>query len=114
MTTTPEYVPVVVLSKASAGGDHEKPELTALIHGLEASMKSAIEATGARVISVDGFTAAAVDAALSQADGVVLLGGGDVDPDEYGATERHPKLYNIDRTTDRVDIELVNQACVIA
>ncbi|MBH0117300.1 gamma-glutamyl-gamma-aminobutyrate hydrolase family protein [Salinibacterium sp. NG253] len=110
MTTTPEYVPTIVLSKASAGGAHEKPELTALIHGLEASMKSAIEATGARVISVDGFTDADVDAALSQADGVVLLGGGDVDPDEYGATERHPKLYNIDRTTDRVDIELVNQA----
>jgi putative glutamine amidotransferase len=110
MTTTPEYVPTVVLSKASAGGAHEKPELTALIHGLEASMKSAIEATGARVISVDGFTAADVDAALSQADGVVLLGGGDVDPDEYGAAERHPKLYNIDRTTDRVEIELVNQA----
>ncbi|MEL0627596.1 gamma-glutamyl-gamma-aminobutyrate hydrolase family protein [Salinibacterium amurskyense] len=110
MTTTPEYVPTIVLSRASAGGDHEKPELTALIHGLEASMKSAIEATGARVISAEGFTEADVDAALSQADGVVLLGGGDVDPDEYGATERHPKLYNIDRTTDRVDIELVNQA----
>ncbi|MGJ8720235.1 MAG: gamma-glutamyl-gamma-aminobutyrate hydrolase family protein [Salinibacterium amurskyense] len=110
MTTTPEYVPTIVLSKASAGGAHEKPELTALIHGLEASMKSAIEATGARVISVDGFTETDVDTALSQADGVVLLGGGDVDPDEYGATERHPKLYNIDRTTDRVDIELVNQA----
>ena len=110
MTTTPEHVPAIVLSKAPAGGDQEKPELTALIHGLEEAMKLAIEATGARVISVDGFTAEDVDAALSQADGVVLLGGGDVDPDEYGAAERHPKLYNIDRTTDRVDIELVNQA----
>lgn len=110
MSTTPGHVPSIVLSRASSGGDHEKPYLTQLIHGLEQSMKSAIEATGARVISVDGFTPADVDAALSQADGVVMLGGGDVDPDEYGATERHPKLYNIDRATDRVDIELVNQA----
>ncbi|MGV8858920.1 gamma-glutamyl-gamma-aminobutyrate hydrolase family protein [Rhodoglobus sp.] len=78
MTSTPEYVPTIVLSKASAGGAHEKPELTALIHGLEASMKSAIEATGARVISVDGFTDADVDvvgagltATGRAADGVV-------------------------------------------
>jgi len=78
MTTTPEHVPAIVLSKAPAGGDQEKPELTALIHGLEASMKAAIEATGARVISVDGFTAADVDvvgagltATSRAADGVV-------------------------------------------
>lgn len=110
MSATPEHSPTIVLSRASAGGDQEKPHLTSLIHGLEQAMKSAIEATGARVIRVDGVTPADVDAALSQADGVVLLGGGDVDPDEYGATERHPKLYNIDRITDNVDIELVNQA----
>lgn len=79
-------MPTIVLSRASAGGDQEKSELTALIHGLNESMKTAIEMTGARVISVDGFTASDVDAALSQADGVVLLGGGDVDPDEYGAS----------------------------
>lgn len=110
MISTLGHAPTIVLSRASAGGDQEKPHLTKLIHGLEQAMKSAIEATGAHVINVDGSTAADVDAALSQADGVVMLGGGDVDPDEYGATERHPKLYNIDRVTDRVDIQLVNQA----
>ncbi|GAA1219287.1 gamma-glutamyl-gamma-aminobutyrate hydrolase family protein [Rhodoglobus aureus] len=67
MISTRAYMPTIVLSRASAGGDREKPELTALIHGLEESMKSAIEATGARVISVDGFTASDVEAALNQA-----------------------------------------------
>jgi putative glutamine amidotransferase len=110
MITTPGYVATIIVSKTSSGGDSEKPHLTELIRDLERSVKSAIEATGAQVISVQGTTTAAMDAALSQADGVVMLGGGDVDPDAYGAKERHPKLYNIDRVIDRVDIELVTQA----
>ncbi len=102
--------PVILVSRVSAGGDHEKPQLTELIHELADAAIAAIESEGADVIAVEGDSPEDLRAALDAADGVVLLGGGDVDPDEYGVTVRHPKLYNIDRATDRMDLETVRLA----
>lgn len=110
MNTEAQSRPVILVSRVSSGGDHEKPHLTDLINELASAAKDAIESAGADVITVDGDSLDDVSVALDRADGVVLLGGGDVDPAEYGVTERHPKLYNVDRATDRMDLEIARGA----
>ncbi|MFN0006611.1 MAG: gamma-glutamyl-gamma-aminobutyrate hydrolase family protein [Planctomycetota bacterium] len=64
-------------------------------------------AGGAAVPIVPGRTSA--DAALQDLDGIVLTGGGDVDPALYG-TEKHPKTADVDFARDRLEIELVRRA----
>ena len=49
---------------------------------------------------------------LGRADGLLLLGGGDVDPDCYGATDRHPTLYDI--RSDQDAFELAALRCAIS
>ena len=44
--------------------------------------------------------------ALSAFDGLMLLGGADVDPARYGA-ERHPETYGLDPARDALEFDLV-------
>jgi putative glutamine amidotransferase len=46
---------------------------------------------------------------LERFDGVILAGGGDVDPSIYGS-ERHPEVYGVDERRDAFEIELVRAA----
>lgn len=46
---------------------------------------------------------------LDSLDGVLLPGGGDIDPARYGGTN-HDKVYGIDPDRDRVEIDLVQLA----
>jgi putative glutamine amidotransferase len=46
---------------------------------------------------------------LDTVDGLMLLGGGDIDPALYGA-ERHEKVYGVDPVRDAVEIALVRAA----
>jgi len=49
---------------------------------------------------------------LSRVDGVLIAGGGDVNPSRYGE-EPHPTVYNVDDLNDDFEIEVV-KACVQA
>ena len=46
---------------------------------------------------------------VSRIDGLVLVGGGDVDPARYGA-EPHPRTYGVSAESDALEIALVNAA----
>jgi putative glutamine amidotransferase len=46
---------------------------------------------------------------LDHVDGLLLLGGADLDPATYGA-ERHDTVYGVDRDRDAVEIALVREA----
>jgi len=46
---------------------------------------------------------------LARLDGLVLSGGGDIDPEHYGG-ERHPELYGIHRERDASELELARAA----
>lgn len=39
-------------------------------------------------------------------DGLLLIGGGDIDPARYGA-ERHPTLYGVDPARDALEVDLI-------
>lgn len=43
---------------------------------------------------------------LRGVDGVLLAGGGDLDPRRYGADEVHPEVYDVDGLQDDADLEL--------
>jgi len=47
---------------------------------------------------------------LSRVDGVLIAGGGDVNPSRYGENP-HPTVYNVDDLNDDFEIEMV-KACV--
>ncbi len=51
-----------------------------------------------------------VAAICNAVDGLVLAGGGDIDPMEYGQEERHLKLVNVQPARDRFEIALTRHA----
>lgn len=51
----------------------------------------------------------AFDVWLDIADGIVLAGGGDLDPDRYGGNH-HEEIYMVDEERDRSELELARRA----
>jgi putative glutamine amidotransferase len=51
----------------------------------------------------------ALDELFARLDGLVLTGGGDVDPEHYGGAA-HPTLYGIDRARDATELALARAA----
>ena len=47
---------------------------------------------------------------LDVVDGLLLSGGGDVDPARYGDPEHHPNTYGVDDLRDRFELELIEEA----
>ena len=47
---------------------------------------------------------------LRGVDGILMPGGGDIDPACFGATEVHPEVYGVDATQDATDISLIRWA----
>ena len=54
----------------------------------------------------------AVRSAVGRCDGMVMLGGGDVDPRNYGQTERE-RLYGVDPFLDAFEINAVRHAVTL-
>ncbi|HET7486408.1 MAG TPA: gamma-glutamyl-gamma-aminobutyrate hydrolase family protein [Acidimicrobiales bacterium] len=47
---------------------------------------------------------------LAPFDGLLLAGGGDVNPGHYGAEEHHPSVYGLDSVRDEVELDLARAA----
>jgi putative glutamine amidotransferase len=47
------------------------------------------------------------EAILENVDGIILIGGGDIDPDNYGGDRNHPRLIRIDPERDASELALV-------
>lgn len=73
---------------------------------LEALRRAGAEAV---VLLPRRMDAGAVQRLLSRFDGLVLIGGTDVDPALYGA-EEHPECYGIDPVRDAFEVALVRTA----
>lgn len=74
----------------------------------------AIRAAGGRprlVAYTTGIELKPADDVFEEADGIVFLGGADVDPDTYGFTGELPSnLYGVDRRADVYCIDLLREA----
>lgn len=69
-------------------------------------------AGGTAVVIPPDDDESAVRAALERCDGMVMLGGGDVDPRNYGQTE-HERLYGVDPFLDSFEINAVRHAVTL-
>lgn len=83
------------------------------ILGLMPSYIEAIVAAGGVPVMIPlGLSAENVVAILERMDGVLLPGGGDIDPTEYAQNSNgHEKIYDLDKDRDRIEL-LVAQTAV--
>lgn len=78
---------------------------------MDAVWRSGGEPLGVHPVAPDGVADPAdVAARLRRFDGVLLPGGGDLDPARYGAGEVHESVYDVDAEQDGFDLELARQA----
>lgn len=62
------------------------------------------------VLPVDSPDGLNWDERLTGIDGILMPGGGDLDPACFGETEVHPEVYGIDAVQDATDISLIRWA----
>lgn len=86
-------------------------EISELVVRFTASALQALTDAGARVVLVDSSASPLPPAeTVHGADGVLFLGGGDVDPTLYGLTGPVENLYGVDRAADEFCIDLIRTA----
>jgi putative glutamine amidotransferase len=51
---------------------------------------------------------------IGRFEGLLLIGGGDVEPAEYGSSDRHPTVYSVDPDRDGAEIGLIRAAAEAA
>jgi putative glutamine amidotransferase len=78
-------------------------------HALPASYADALHRAGARTALLPAGQPSAAEELLAPFDGLLLAGGGDVDPSRYGAA-RHPALDRVDPDRDELEVELARAA----
>jgi len=71
----------------------------------------ALEAAGGSAVLIPLLAdQAALRAIYERLDGVLLAGGGDIEPGRYGDAERHPTLFGLDAAQDEVETILTRWA----
>ena len=70
---------------------------------------AALRAAGARVAMLPPAQPGDPEEVLAPFDGLLLAGGGDVEPARYGAAD-HPAQYGVDPERDQLELELVGAA----
>lgn len=75
----------------------------------EAYIQAVLEAGGLAVVIPPGLSDTQLTQLFGWLDGVLLSGGGDIDP-QYFQGAQHPRIYGIDERRDRLEIALVRLA----
>jgi len=70
---------------------------------------AALVAAGSRVVLLPPPQAGAAGELLARVDGLLLAGGGDIEPARYGAGD-HPAQYGMDPSRDELELELATTA----
>ena len=78
-------------------------------HALREDYVRSVEQAGAAPVLLAPLAPAGVPALVDRLDGLVLSGGGDVDPSLYGRPP-HPKLGRVNRRRDEFELALAREA----
>jgi putative glutamine amidotransferase len=70
---------------------------------------AALRAAGARTALLPPCQPAGAEELLARFDALLLAGGGDIEPDRYGAAD-HPAQYGLDPDRDELELELARAA----
>lgn len=90
-------------------GRVQKPKQIWHLQTPEAYSRAISAAGGAPVLIPPGLAAADMRELRSRLDGLLLTGGGDLDPALFGG-QPHPRVYDIDPQRDELEIELARLA----
>lgn len=94
-------MPQIVIGITTYGRNEENR------YSLPAEYVDAIRRAGATAVLLPPGEAL-IDQWLEVVDGIILAGGGDIDPDRYGG-QRHTSIYSIDRERDGSEIALARR-----
>lgn len=107
---TPPARPRIVASY-SQDAEQASAWLRATLHTFARTAAEALERAGAEVVFVDAGRSADDPASLvAGADGLLVLGGGDLDPAAFGQPALAGKLYGVDARADAFELALTNAA----
>ncbi|MGI8685455.1 MAG: gamma-glutamyl-gamma-aminobutyrate hydrolase family protein [Acidimicrobiales bacterium] len=67
---------------------------------------SSVDRAGLRPVLLPPASGIGADELLAPFDGLLLAGGGDVDPARYGGGEPHPAVYGVDPVRDEAELGL--------
>ena len=73
---------------------------------------AAIDRAGGMPVVLPPLAPSEVSGLLDRLDGICLSGGPDLDPDTYGARERHPDLGEIEAELDAFELAVAREADV--
>lgn len=91
-----------------AKGSRYGPEIDALVVQLTQTAVDSIRGEGAEPVLVACDAGEAID--VSAYDGLLLLGGGDVDPGRYGDETRHADLWGVSEKADECELTAARDA----
>ena len=99
-SSLPQDAPVVAVV-VSLNTPGTSAEIAQLVDRFRSCALDELNAVGARIVLFDSSAAHLDDAhEVDKVDGVLFLGGGDVDPTLYGHHESVPNAYGVDRRAD--------------
>ena len=75
----------------------------------EAYVSALVDAGASALMVPLAMPAEALDEIINRLDGLLFSGGGDIHPETYGS-QMHPKVSDVDRDRDRVELYLLNRA----
>ncbi|NKX49386.1 gamma-glutamyl-gamma-aminobutyrate hydrolase family protein [Arthrobacter deserti] len=96
--------PRIALSYARTAPGHP-PRFAAELARLAARAAAGVEAAGGDAVVIDSSSGTVFRA--GDFDGVLILGGGDVDPARYGGNSAEPTIHGVDSQADETEIDLV-------
>ena len=100
-----------ILASYSQDAEQASAWLRETLHTFARTAAVALERAGAEVVFVDAGRSVDDPAALvAGADGVLVLGGGDLDPAAFGQPALVGKLYGVDARADAFEFALTNAA----
>ena len=105
--------PRIAVTFAGSAASHE-PWFHAKVNRLAAAAAAGLRLVGAEPVMLDAAdpgTAETFGPGLAEeVDGVLVMGGGDVDPELYGGEATHPTIASVDRGADDAEARLVRAA----
>lgn len=85
----------------------QKPIVT--VGAKEAYVRAILKAGGIPLLIPVGLTRSQLRDMFEKLDGIVLVGGGDIEPSRFNGSP-HPRVYDVDQERDEMEIELVQMA----
>lgn len=107
MTDNGQRIPRIAVTWADTAASHE-PWFHEELATLTANAVAGLEAAGGDAVVLDAAADGLPDA--ESFDGVLVMGGGDVDPTLYGGNAAHPAIGGVDRAADDAEARLVREA----